>query len=284
MGELTVVTVNATNLVNEALRRHKCAPAAAVALGRGLVGTLMIGAFKKDGETTQAVFKGSGELGQMMIIANSEGTVKGLVTNPNAQSVKSDGAVDVPSVVGQGTLSVVRSHPFWKEPYSGVVPIATGEIAEDLAQYLLNSEQQQCALAAGVSLNGDGTVAAAGGFLIRALPLVSDETIELLERNIRELPSITGMLAEGRTCSDITDMLLRDIGASPGPDSLEPSYGPCDMEDLRQRMRRAVAALGESETGRILDEQGEIEITCDFCKETVVFSREDVMGMLEEAR
>eukprot|EP00951_Prasinocladus_malaysianus_P002305 scaffold16331_cov48-Prasinocladus_malaysianus.AAC.1 len=103
-----------------------------------------------------------------------------------------------------------------------MVPIASGEIAEDLAQYLVDSEQQRCALAAAVALNTDGTVAAAGAFLIQALPLISDETVELLERNIKELPSLTDMLKEGKSCTDITNMLLRDIGASPGAEETTP--------------------------------------------------------------
>jgi len=286
MGELTVTVIDGTRLVQEAMDRHKCAPAAGVALGRGLLATALIGAYKKDGEVTQVSIKGSGELGQMICISTSTGLVKGLVANPAANAVREDGAVNVSAIVGPGTVSVVRSHPLWKEPYTGTVAITTGEIAEDLAQYLLDSEQQQCALAAGVTLNPDGSVAAAAGFLIRALPLISDESVEILENNIKQLPSLTSMISDGKTCSDITSMILGELGAecAGSSDSIEPSYGPCDSEELRVRMQRAVATLGEDEVMGILEEQGKIEMTCDFCKFTTVFPREEVLETLEAAK
>lgn len=277
MGELVILVVDGTNLVNEAMKRHKCAPTAAVALGRSLIGALLMGSFKKDGEVTQISLSGSGDLGRILCIATADGKVKGMVTNPNANPTKEDGSVDVSTAVGPGTVSVVRSHPTWREPYSGMVPITSGEVAEDLARYLSDSEQQRCALAAGVTLNADGTVAAAGGYLIQALPLISDESVALLERNIKEVPPVTDLLVRGSSCSDITDYLLRDLGVSPGPDSQIPRYGPCEPEDLKLRMQRAIATLGEKEAGELLAENGgHIEVTCDFCKMTVQFDEERV--------
>jgi len=284
LGELVVLVVDGTDVVNEAMRRHRCSPTAAVALGRSLIGALLMGSFKKDGEVTQISITGNGDLGRILCIATTDGMVKGMVTNPNVNMTRPDGVVDVAGAVGPGTVSVVRSHPTWREPYSGTVPIVSGEIAEDLAQYLSDSEQQRCALAAAVTLNGDGSVAAAGGYLIQALPLISDESLDFLERNIKTLMPITDLLGQGFSCADITAMLLRDLGVSPGADSKVPNYGPCDPEDLKLRMRRAIATLGEEEARDLIAEKGVIEITCDFCKISAQFDEASVEETLAAAK
>ena len=64
-------------------------------------------------------------------------------------------------------LAVVRSHPEWERPYTGIVELASGEIAEDMAKYLAESEQQNAAIALGVSINKDASIRAAGGFLVQ---------------------------------------------------------------------------------------------------------------------
>lgn len=64
-------------------------------------------------------------------------------------------------------LAVVRSHPEWERPYTGIVSLQSGEIAEDLAKYLAESEQQNAAIALGVSINRDASIRAAGGYLIQ---------------------------------------------------------------------------------------------------------------------
>lgn len=129
---------------------------------------------------TQVTFNGRGELGFLTAIADWKGNVKGMCQNPLADPpLKSSGKLDVASAVGKGVLSVIRSIPYQKEPYTGVVPINSGEIAEDLAYYLAESEQTQSALGLGVSLEKDAGVKAAGGFLISVLPFAEEETLSV---------------------------------------------------------------------------------------------------------
>jgi molecular chaperone Hsp33 len=248
-------------------------------------GTLLLAGFRKSGEVTQVSFKGDGEIGSIMAIADESGMVKGRLDNPTADPpLRDDGKLNVGAAVGQGILSVIRSYPNpdINKPYTGVVPIVSGEIAEDLANYLVDSEQTNSALGLGVSLNRDCSVKSAGGFLVQILPFCSEETLTILEQNLSSLPSMTAMLNQGLSADDITDLILKGLVGELPPDRiyLEPKYGPCDEEGLRERMMRAVAMLGEKEVRDIMRTEGKIEVTCEFCNETAQFKEDDILSLV----
>lgn len=273
-----MLAVDGTALVADAARRHKTAPTATAALGRALLGALLMGSFRKDDEAIQISFKGDGVLGGVFAIADTRGNVKGRVGNPNADPpLRPDGKLAVGDAVGSGVLSVVRSHPLQPQPYTGVVKIVSGEIAEDLATYMAESEQTNSALALGVAIDRDCNVAAAGGYLVQVLPFCSEETLERLEANLAGLPSVTQLLQSGAGPREITDRILDGIGAAGAPLSVAPRFGPCDAAELKQRMKRAVASLGAAEVKAIIEEQGKIEVTCEFCNEAYQFTEEEVM-------
>lgn len=215
---------------SEACGRHQTEPTASAALGRAILGTLLMSCFRGEGEKTQVTFRGDGPLGMIQVISQSSGLVKGLLGNPavNFPLRGSDGKLDVSRAVGKGVLAVVRSLPFteegWQTPYTGMVPITTGEIAEDLATYLADSEQVQSALGLGVSVGKDLRVDTAGGFLIQVLPFAEESTIAQLEKNIAAAGSMTKMLRDGLSPKDITNRLLEGIGSGGDGFSLIPRY------------------------------------------------------------
>ena len=133
LGEVAVLVADVTKLVSEACTRHKTAPTASAALGRTLTGALLLAGFRKSGEVTQVSFKGDGEIGSIMAIADETGQVKGRLDNPAADPpLRDDGKLNVGAAVGKGILSVIRSYPNpdINKPYTGLVPIVSGEIAE----------------------------------------------------------------------------------------------------------------------------------------------------------
>ena len=181
--EVAVVAVVGTSLVRDAATRHRTAPTATAALGRSLMCSLLLGTFKGEDETTQLTFKGDGPLGQIIATSTHDGRAKGLVSNPNADPpLRKDGKLNVGGAVGSGVLTVSRAHPSMKTPFTGTVELASGEIAEDVAKYLLESEQVGSAIAVGVSIDRECEVIAAGGFMVQILPFASDETISALEK------------------------------------------------------------------------------------------------------
>ncbi|KAK9826750.1 hypothetical protein WJX81_004901 [Elliptochloris bilobata] len=274
-GEVSVLVVDGTQLVQEACRRHNTSPTASAALGRALLGTLLLGCFRAEGEATQVSFQGNGPLANLQTIADATGMVKGKVGNPHADPpLRADGKLDVGAAVGRGVLSVVRSHPAQEKPYTGLVEIRSGEIAEDLAAYLADSEQVNSALALGVSVNRDISIRAAGGYMVQVLPFASEATLSRLEANVGAAPSVTDMLLSGAVPADIAARLLDGLGATPGI-SLVPRYGPCEAAALQEWMKRAVALLGDAEVRQILGKEGRIEVTCEFCRETYTFQEHE---------
>jgi molecular chaperone Hsp33 len=260
-GQLSVRAVVATRLVADAAARHGTAPTATAALGRALMGAILLASDAQDDETIQLQFRGDGVLGTVTAIGRTDGGVRGYVGNPAADLPPRAGKLDVGGAVGRGILSVVRHHPSWREPYLGVVPLRTGEIAEDLAGYLLESEQRPAAVALGVFLEADGSVGAAGGFMVHVLPGASEEAVAQLEANVLALPAPSEMLRAGLCADDVVDRLLGSLGSGRRV-RLEPAFH-CGCG--RERILRAITLLGRDELREIASADEPLEVRCEFC-------------------
>jgi len=159
--------------------------------------------------------RADGPIKQVFALADGEGEVRGYTANAfvdiplNPQT----GKLDVAGAVGQGFITVVRNNPFWKQPYTGITQIVSGEIAEDMAHYLTESEQTPSALGCGVLVKPENDeVIAAGGWLVQMLPGASEETISQIEKNIMQLAkSPTTLIREGKTARDICEILSQGL-------------------------------------------------------------------------
>eukprot|EP00899_Mesostigma_viride_P012064 jgi/Mesvir1/20859/Mv07946-RA.1 len=288
--ELSVLALNATNLVREAQRRHNLAPTPSAALGRLLMAASLLAAMgRKRRETVQITFKGTGPVGTMTAIADDEGRVKGVVNNPNADMpLRADGKLNVGGIVGKGVIAVVRSAPEWKQPFTGMVPISSGEVGEDIAVYLAESEQINSAVGLGVSLAPESRVIeAAGAYLIQVLPGISEESLQQLEATLSTLPSPSTLIKQGLTSTQIAEKILERVGVAPpdgdGSPVIYPTYGPCEVAQLEERMRRSLALLGKEELEKLMQEQGHLEMTCEFCRHSAQFGLDDLKAVLEQA-
>lgn len=282
-AEASLYVISGTELVKEAQRRHVTAPTATAALGRLLLGTLLLGALKGGEETVQVMFSGRGPIGHMTAVSSGGSMVKGYVANPLCDPpLTPAGKMDVGAAVGPGLLTVVRSHPSWPSPYTGTVPLQSGEVAEDLASYLADSEQIFSALSLGVSIGRDGKVRAAGGFLLQVLPGCSDETLAVLETNVQSMPPMSD-LAGRESPLAIAERLLNGLGVNQQAQPVVPSFGSCFVEELAPRMLRAVELLGSEDVRSLLQEQGHVEVRCEFCAEVVRFQEKDLQPLLEKS-
>lgn len=254
-GEVSCRALTCTGLVSGAARLHGTNAVAATAFGRSLACSLLLACGKKDGEQLQVEFRGSGPIKGLTTIANGMGEVRGYIGNPRVSVPLRDGQVDVPAAIGKGILAVVRSSRIMTKPYTGLVAISTGEVAEDIAQYLIESEQIPSALAAGVFVEGDGAVSAAGGFLITLLPGVSERTIQIVERNVKKVGSPTGLIRDGKTAEEIVSELMKDLDPMQVA-SVSPRYCcPCGVD----RVKRTVCLLSPTEIRELLQEYGKVE-------------------------
>lgn len=278
-GSIAVRALVATGLVAEAAGRHGTAPTATAALGRTLMGAVLLAAENDVDETLQIQFRGDGPIGSITVIADCEGRVRGYATHPATHLPARNGKLDVGAAVGRGILAVVRHHPSWREPYSGIVPLASGEIAEDLARYLLESEQKPAAVALGVYVGADGGVEAAGGFLVQALPGAGEEAVARLESNVRALPSPTELLRSGVDADGLVDRLLDGLGARERHHGAPRFTCRCD----RERVLAAVTLLGREEIRDIATRGEPLEIRCEFCAERYLVPADEVGGLLPSA-
>lgn len=254
-GEVSCRAITSTGLVSGAARLHHTSVVATTAFGRALTCALLLAAGKKDGEHLQIEFRGNGPIGGLTAIANGVGQVRGFVGNPLVDLPLRRGQIDVPAAIGKGVVAVVRSSPIAKTPYTGLVAISSGEVAEDLTQYLADSEQVPSALAAGVYIERDGTVSAAAGYLVQLLPGASEKTAQIVERNVRNVGSPSELVRQGRTPEDVVDALMTDLNPM-NVASVSPRYHcPCGID----RVKRTIALLSASEIRDLLGKYGKLE-------------------------
>jgi len=269
-----------TALVEEARQRHGTSPTATVALGRALTATALMSGLLKAGQRVALKWEGTGPLGKIVTEADSNGRLRGYVAEPDVDlPLLDDGhdvAHDIPGAIGAaGLLTVVRDL-LLPELAEGVVHLANSNIDGDLLFFLEQSDQVPSVIETGVTLNEDGSVAAAGGILIQPLPPYEPEVIGRLKERLQEMPPITALLADGRKPEEILDELF--TGISHTLLSKYPVRFECNCS--RERTEAALVSLGREELQAILDGEGQASVTCHFCHEEYVFNGDDLEVIL----
>ena len=288
-GFVSVKAVDCTRLVSEVCRRQECRTLAATALGRALASVLLIADGVDDDETFQVRFEGDGPLRGLLALSNGRLEARGYVGNPK---IALEGC-SVGAAVGKGQLKVVRLKNLPGEerasPFSSIVDIQSGEIAEDVNHYVATSEQREGALAAGVAVSEDDeSVTAAGGWRIELLPGAPDHIAEKVVQNVDAVIagglSTSEMLLRGLTVDDVLRLLLADIEH----DILLPSQGQleatpkfvCTCSD--DRVFRTLALLPREEVRDIVNTNDKIEARCEFCCTLYTLSPEAITKHLED--
>lgn len=277
---IVIVAAITTELVSEIRTRHDASPLAAAAMGRLATGAALFGSALKGPERLTLQVTGNGPIGSIGADAwlLSDGTlgVRGFSKNPHVDMpLNARGKFDVAGAVGEGTLSVIRAYEVG-QPYIGVVPLHTGEIAEDLAAYLGQSEQIPSVVALGVLANPDG-IRAAGGVLAQVLPGADEKAIATLEECALAMPPVTKLINEGADAHALLHALA-------GPIALR-SHRSMDVRFAcfctRERVEAALMGMGADELRRMASELPETEATCEFCKKLYVFTADEVVALAE---
>ncbi len=271
-ASIAVRTLVATRLVTEATQRHGTSPTAGAALGRALMGALLLASDGKQGETVQLQFRGAGPLRAITANADAAGHARGYVADPGVHLPLRTGKLDVGAAIGVGLLSVLRFRPDGTEPYRGIVPLVSGEIAEDIAHYLRDSEQKPCAVALGVFVSARNEIEAAGGFLLHALPGAADDVLARVERNVTALPPASRLVRSGVDARQMAERLLAGLGTR-WLDQIEPRFH-CGC--TRERVLRAATLLGRAELRDVIRCGEPLEVRCEFCAARWTLSIDDV--------
>lgn len=278
-GMIRAFAIDAHDTVQTAHENHHTSPLVTAALGRLMMAAQMMGLMSKnDDELLTLSIRGSGPIGGLTVTANNRGQVKGFAHHPNVWlPTREDGHLDVRGGIGSGELSAVFDLP-GVMPYSSQVPLASGEIGEDIAYYFAASDQVPSAVGLGVLVNADTSVRQAGGFIVQLMPDCPDEVAAQLEQNLAGVDSVTDLLEAGMNPSSLLAHILRDMEY----EELDtvPVEFHCGCDDARAR--RAVAALGESVIRDMIAQSETAEVYCHFCGRHHYVEPDELQEMLDE--
>ena len=276
-GMIKMAVVTARDTVERAREIHSCSPTASAVLGRALCAASMMGEMMKEAHASLTIrINGGGPIGSVVAVSDSEGYVRGYVSDPSVDlPLRSDGKLNVGVAVGKDGMFTVSRDIGLKEPYIGSTELVSGEIAEDLTSYLLESEQVPSACALGVLVDTDRTIKAAGGFIVQLMPGASEELIGKLEDNIFMMDQLTTILDEdgaeavfGQVLKGLEHHIVGEV----------PVGYRCYCS--RERVGEALRCIDRAELEEMIASGSDCEVSCQFCDKKYVFTPEDLKLML----
>lgn len=280
-GLVMATAVDTTDIVAEAEKIHGTSAVVTAALGRLLTAGAMMGNMLK-GKDDSITLKvaGDGPAGSLIVVSDFNGDVRGYVQNPIVEiPLNGKGKLDVGGAVGKNGLLYVLKDLGLKEPFSGSVPLVSGEIAEDITSYYALSEQIPTVCALGVLVNPDLSVRAAGGYIIQLLPAAGEDTIEKLEKSISDMKAVTTMLDGGMTPEQIVRTALKEFNVEVLYE--QEIYYKCNCS--RERVSKALISLGREELSLMAEEMPEVSVNCHFCDKVYTFPREEIKKILKNS-
>lgn len=280
-GMFRLFAVDATAAVSEAQKRHDTWSASSAALGRTLVGTGLLAAAElknKDDMLTVRV-QGDGPAGMIVADGANDGTVRGYIQEPHVHlPLNVVGKIDVSAAVGKQGMLAVTKLLAGGEPFTGQVPLVSGELGADFTYYLAKSEQIPASMGVSVYVNADNTIGVAGGFLVEALPGATDEALKRLEENIKTLPLVSEMLRQGLSPEEILDR----VASGQKLMILDTQDFAFKCTCSKSRFWKSLQTLRHAELQSMIDEDHGAEATCRFCGEKYTFSEQELRKILAE--
>lgn len=277
---LRIAAVNATEVVRHMQNLQNTYPLATVAVGRSMVGALLMAAQLKDDQMVGLLFRGNGPLGSVYAEASYNGHVRGYTANPQYQPANYDNGLSLKEAIGIGLLSVARHQPFQKQPFQGTVELVSGEIGQDIAHYLHQSHQIRSLVSLGVYLDTYGKVQSAGGVLIEVMPGVDESLVEKIQKNYDDKkPNISKMLLDGASAEDLIKPFLDGIAYEElEHDHPVEYFCPC----TKDRVMRALELLSNEDLEDMIEKQEPVHVTCQVCGRPYDVSIPEVKALQEK--
>ena len=280
-GKISVTCASTTNLVEEARKLHDLSPLSTAVLGRVLTITALMGSEMKNKTDKLTIqIKGNGPIGKIVSVSDNFPHVKAYVTEPHVDLPLNEfEKLDVGGAVGtQGFINVIKDIGL-KEPYIGISPLTSGEIAEDFANYFQTSEQKQTAIALGVLVDKNG-VRSSGGYIITPMPDATEEQISKVEQAIFQAGAMSKMLDNNLTLNEIAQKITGDKKVKVIDASIEPVY-ECGCS--KDRFAESLMTLGKKQLEELIEEDEKAEIKCQFCNKIYNFDKNELQEILKQA-
>ena len=280
-GGIRVIFCDSTAIVKKSCEIHHTSKTMTAVLGRALTATSLMSSLLKDRDNTLTFqLKGDGPAGTVVCVGDYKGNVRGYAENPSAElPPNAVGKLDVGGAVGSGTLYIVKDLGL-KEPYIGVSPLVSGEIAEDVTEYFVNSEQTPTVCALGVRVDTQNQCFAAGGYLVQLMPGYDESDVEKLETNVNLAGSVSKQIADGMSGDEIIAQILSGIEFEMF-DEFDIDYVcPCE----RERYLRALVTLNDADFEELRQTGEPVETGCRFCGKKYVFEIDELVRAREEAK
>ena len=278
-GSAFIIVADTTDVVARAEQIHKTSAVNTAALGRLITAASMMGDMLKGKDDSVTLrLNGGGPAGSIIAVADSDGNARGYVQKPVVEIPLNDkGKLDVRGTVGTNGYLYVMKDIGLKEPYISQTEIISGEIAEDITNYYVTSEQTPTVCALGVLVNPDLTVSKAGGFLIQLLPFCPDEMIDKIEYAMESIKPITVMLSEGMTVDDIAKEAMKNIEIS----KLDESEIEYRCNCSKERVEKAIISTGKESLEEMIEAGENVNVECHFCDKSYTFTPDDIKKLLD---
>ena len=281
---VSVVCANTTELVNKVKEIHDLTPTTTAAMGRFITicGIMGYTDTKENEDSITIQINGNGPIGSMICVVRKEeniSKVKACISNHLVElPLKPNGKIDVGGAVGNlGFLNIIRKNSITDSEYNGVIPLVSGEIAEDFTEYFAKSEQKPTVLALGVLVNKDG-VLSSGGYMINLMPDATEEDIQNIEKALEGAPNISQLLLDNKSLEEIAEIVTGDKDVKVIQDDLKIEY-ECDCN--KEKFEDGLISIGKKDLEKIIDEDGKAEVVCHFCNKKYNFNKEELTSLLE---
>ena len=283
-GKISIICANTTELVEEIRNLHDLTPTTTAVMGRfaTISGIMGFTSIKEDDDKLTIQIRGGGPIGTIVSVVRREGNtskIKAYMNNPHVElPLKENGKIDVGGAVGNnGFLNIIKKNEMVDEGYNGLVPLVSGEIAEDFTEYFAKSEQKPTVLALGVLVNKDG-VSSSGGYIINLMPDATEEDINKVENAIKNAPSISKMLSDNMSLEEIAKTVTGDENIQLLEDDLKIVF-ECDC--TRESFEKALVSLGKKDLNEIIEKDGKADIVCHFCNKEYHFTKEELQNLIK---
>lgn len=277
-GHFRAFVLDSTETVKVAQEKHDTMASSTVALGRTLIANQILAANEKGDTKITLKILGKEAFGAIISVANTKGQVKGYIQNPDLDYKKTaTGEVIVGPLVGQGQFLVITDYGVG-HPYHSMTPLISGEIGEDFAYYLTDSQQTPSAIGLNVLLDEQDKVKVAGGFMLQVLPGATEAEIAVFEKNIQNMPAISTLLEQ----ENPTEALLAAIYGQEGFTRLSEEALSFACNCGKERFLDALASLPAADLQEMIDEDKGADITCQFCQTHYHFTEEDLEELIRD--